>query len=158
TPPADPTEAEPLYGKLYLPRKFKVGFGLPDDNCVDLLSNCLGFLAVSENGKPVGYNLYAGGGMGMTNSKPDTFPHPAQPVCFVEPEQVPAAAEAVVKLFRDHGNRSDRKRARLKYVVADWGIEKFREVFARDYFGHSLVMPKDAPITGVDLHLGWHSQ
>lgn len=158
TPPGEPEVAEPIYGKLYLPRKFKTAFGVPDDNCVDIQANCLGFLAVSENGRPVGYNVLVGGGMGMTNSKPDTFPHLAKELCFVEPDQVVAAAEAVVKLFRDHGNRSDRKRARLKYVVADWGVEKFREVFARDYFRSPLVLPKHAPITGVDLHLGWHSQ
>ena len=68
------------------------------------------------------------------------------------------AAEAVVKLFRDHGNRADRKRARLKYVVHDWGVEKFREVFARDYFQKPLVPPSRLPITGLDLHLGWHPQ
>lgn len=158
TPPSEPEVAEPIYGKLYLPRKFKTAFGQPDDNCVDTLSNCLGFLAISENGRPVGYNVLVGGGMGMTNSKPDTFPHLAKEVCFVEPDQVVATAEAVVKLFRDHGNRSDRKRARLKYVMADWGVEKFREVFGRDYFSKPLVMPKYAPITGIDLHLGWHSQ
>jgi sulfite reductase (ferredoxin) len=91
----------------------------------------------------------------MTNSKPDTFPYLARPVCFVTPDEVVAAAEAVVKLFRDHGNRADRKRARLKYVVHDWGVEKFREVFARDYFGKPLVTPRGVPVTGLDLHLGW---
>jgi sulfite reductase (ferredoxin) len=96
--------------------------------------------------------------MGMTNSKPDTFPHLGKEVCFVEPEQVVGAAEAVVKLFRDHGNRADRKRARIKYLMADWGVEKFREVFAADYFGQTLVAPRHAPVTGVDLHLGWHAQ
>ena len=158
TPPTEAEVAEPIYGKLYLPRKFKTAFGMPDDNCVDIYANCLGFQAIAERGKPVGYNLLVGGGMGMTNSKPETFPHLAQEVCYVEPDQVVAAAEAVVKLFRDHGNRSDRKRARIKYLMADWGVEKFREVFHRDYFNTPLVAPKHAPITGVDLHLGWHSQ
>ncbi len=158
TPPAEASVAEPIYGKLYLPRKFKTAFALPDDNCVDLLANCLGFMAVVQNGKPVGYNVAVGGGMGMTNSKPDTFPHLAKEVCYVEPEQVVGAAEAVIKLYRDHGNRSDRKRARIKYLMADWGVEKFRQVLAESYLPHSLVMPKAAPITGVDLHLGWHSQ
>ena len=148
-------EEEPIYGKTYLPRKFKIAFSLPEDNCCDILAQCLGFLAVVENGKPVGYNLYAGGGQGMTNSKPDTFPHLAQPVCFVTPDEVVAAAEAVIKLFRDHGNRADRKRARLKYVMHDWGVEKFRAVFAQDYWGKPLVPPRDVPITGLDLHLGW---
>lgn len=158
TPPSEPEVAEPIYGKLYLPRKFKTAFGQPDDNCVDIYANCLGFQAIAERGKPIGYNLLVGGGMGMTNSKPETFPHLAREVCYIEPDQVVAAAEAVVKLFRDHGNRSDRKRARIKYLMADWGVEKFREVFGRDYFNTPLVAPKDAPITGVDLHLGWHSQ
>ena len=158
TPPADPTEAEPIYGKLYLPRKFKTAFGLPDDNCVDIYSNCLGFQAIAEGGRPVGYNLIVGGGMGMTNSKPETFPHLGREVCFVTPDEVVKASEGVIKLFRDHGNRSDRKRARLKYLMHDWGVERFREVFQRDYFQQPLVMPKHAPVTAVDLHLGWHSQ
>jgi sulfite reductase (ferredoxin) len=151
-------EAEPIYGRVYLPRKFKTGFALPHDNCTDVLAQCLGFLAITENGRPVGYNLYAGGGQGMTNSKSDTYPLLAQPVCFVEPVEVVAAAEAMVKLFRDHGNRADRKRARLKYVMHDWGVTKFREVFARDYLGKPVRPPVDAPITGLDLHHGWHSQ
>jgi sulfite reductase (ferredoxin) len=150
--------AEPIYGNVYLPRKFKTAFSLPDDNCTDILAQCLGFLAVVEDGQPVGYNLYAGGGQGMTNSKPDTYPCLAQPICFIEPDEVVEAAEAICKLFRDHGNRSDRKRARLKYVVHDWGVEKFREVFARDYYGRPVQLPKDVPITGLDLHHGWHRQ
>lgn len=154
---SDPSaEDEPLYGKTYLPRKFKVGFGLPEDNCTDILAQCLGFLAVSDGGQPVGYDLYVGGGQGQTNSKPDTYPLLAQPVGFIEPTEVVAAAEAVVRLYRDHGNRSDRKRARLKYVMKDWGLEKFREVFYRDYFHHPYRPPRLVPITGLDLHHGWH--
>lgn len=153
----EPVE-EPIYGKVYLPRKFKVGFALPDDNCTDILAQCLGYLAIRENGMPVGYNLYAGGGQGRTNGKTETFPHLAEPICFVEPDEVVAASEAVVKLFRDHGNRADRKRARLKYVVHDWGVERFREVLARGYWGKPLRMPKYAPITGLDLHHGWQPQ
>ena len=149
------TTEEPIYGRTYLPRKFKVGFALPEDNCTDILSQCLGFLAVVEGGRAVGYNLYAGGGQGMTNSKPDTFPYLAMPVCFVTPDEVVAASEAVVKLFRDHGNRADRKRARLKYLMHDWGVEKFREVFAQDYWHKPLAPVRDVPITGLDLHLGW---
>ncbi len=156
--PGEVEDAEPIYGKVYLPRKFKIGFALPDDNCVDILAQCLGFLCIRENGKPIGYNLYAGGGQGQTNSKPDTYPLVGQAICFVTPDEVVAAAEAIVKLYRDHGNRADRKRARLKYVVHDWGVEKFREIFQRDYWQKPLVLPKDAPITAVDLHHGWHSQ
>jgi sulfite reductase (ferredoxin) len=158
TPAAEvpnPERDEPIYGATYLPRKFKVGFALPDDNCTDLLAQCLGFLVIREGGRPVGYNLYAGGGQGQSNAKPDTYPLLAQPVGFVEPDEVVVASEGIVKLFRDHGNRADRKRARLKYVMKDWGVEKFREVFYRDYFRHPARPPKDVPITGLDLHHGW---
>jgi sulfite reductase (ferredoxin) len=149
--------AEPIYGKTYLPRKFKVAFALPHDNCTDVLSNCLGFLAISEKGEPIGYNLYAGGGQGQTNGNADTYPLNGQVVGFVEPGEVVAAAEGICKLFRDHGNRADRKRARLKYVMHDWGVEKFRDVFYRDYFHGPRRAPKEAPITGLDLHHGWQS-
>ena len=158
TPPTDPDVAEPIYGKLYLPRKFKVGFALPNDNCIDIYAQCLGFLAIVEDGRTLGYNMLVGGGMGTTNGKPETFPHLAKSVCFLTPDEVVFASEAVIKLYRDHGNRADRKRARMKYVMHDWGVEKFREVFARDYFGKTLVEPKVAPITAVDLHLGWQAQ
>src|SRR6185312_12401703 len=150
---------EPIYGKTYLPRKFKIGFALPEDNCTDVLAQCLGFLAVrGADGSPIGYNLYAGGGQGQTNSLPDTYPLLGQAVCFVEPDQVVQAAEGICKLFRDHGNRANRKRARLKYVMFDWGVERFREVFARDYLNSPLRLPRDVPITGIDLHHGWHAQ
>jgi sulfite reductase (ferredoxin) len=155
----NPEANEPIYGKVYLPRKFKVGFALPEDNCTDILAQCLGFLAIrTGNGEPIGYNLFAGGGQGQTNSMADTYPLLAQAVCFVTPDEVVKGAEAIVKLFRDHGNRANRKRARLKYVMHDWGIEKFREVFARDYWGGPIQLPKDAPITGLDLHHGWQPQ
>jgi sulfite reductase (ferredoxin) len=152
--PAD--DDEPLYGKTYLPRKFKTAFALPEDNCTDVLANCLGFLAVTEGGRPVGYDLYVGGGQGQTNSHPDTYPLLAQPVGFLDPSEVTEAAQGVLRLFRDHGNRVDRKRARLKYVMKDWGVEQFREVFYRDYFPHPPRLPKMVPITGLDLHHGWN--
>ena len=149
--------AEPIYGKTYLPRKFKVAFALPHDNCTDILAHCLGYLAITENGQPVGYDLYVGGGQGQTNSAPNTYPLLAQAVGFIEHSEVLAAAEGVIKLFRDHGNRADRKRARLKYVMHDWGVEKFRDVFYRDYFTGHRRAPKGVPITGLDLHHGWQS-
>jgi sulfite reductase (ferredoxin) len=149
---------EPIYGKVYLPRKFKIGFALPYDNCVDVFAQDLGFLAVVENGQPIGYNFLVGGGMGMTHGNANTFPHLGQPIGFVEPDQVVAMAEAVVKFFRDTGNRADRKRARIKYVVHDWGVQKVRATLARDYFGKPFALPRENPITAVDLHHGWHSQ
>lgn len=150
-------EVEPIYGKVYLPRKFKVGIGLADDNCVDLYAQDLGLLAVVEGDLVVGYDLLAGGGMGMTHGNAKTFPYLAQAVGHVAAEEVVAAAEAVVRLFRDHGNRADRKRARLKYVVHDWGVARFRAVLT-EYLGGRLAPPRDTPVTGVDLHLGAHPQ
>lgn len=149
---------EPIYGKVYLPRKFKTAISLPHDNCVDIYANDLGFLAAIENGKTVGYNVTVGGGFGRSSGNKNTFPHLAQSLCFVTPDEVVAASEAVIKFYRDHGNRADRKRARIKYVIHDWGMEKVREVFARDYWKKPIQLPRDLPITGVDLHHGWQPQ
>ncbi len=127
---------EPLYGPTYLPRKFKIGIALPEDNCIDIYTQDVGFLAVVRDGKIIGYNVLAGGGMGTTPSAKKTFPALAKRMAFVTPEQAVGVAEAIVKVQRDHGNRSDRKVARMKYLVADWGIEKFRGK-VEEYFGQS---------------------
>ena len=150
-------DVEPIYGKLYLPRKFKVAFALADDNSTDLYAQDLGFLAQVENGVIVGYDVHAGGGMGMTHGNANTFPYIAEAVCHIAPDQVVEAAEGVIKLFRDHGNRADRKRARLKYVLAEWGIDKFRQVL-QTYLPFALVLPRGVAVTGFPLHLGWHEQ
>jgi sulfite reductase (ferredoxin) len=152
-----PTAEEPLYGKLYLPRKFKSGLALPEDNCIDIYAQDLGLLAIAENGTIVGYNVLCGGGMGMSHGNTNTFPHLARPICYVTVPDVLGIAEAVVKLFRDHGNRADRKRARLKYLVHDWGVGRFRTVLA-DYVGKPLAEPHPVQVRGVDQHLGWHEQ
>src|SRR4029077_6501715 len=87
-------DAGPLYGKVYLPRKFKTGLALPEDNCIDVYAQDLGLLAIVENGTIAGYNVLVGGGMGMTHGNPNTFPHLARPICFVPAESVIQAAEA----------------------------------------------------------------
>ncbi|TWW09313.1 sulfite reductase subunit beta [Planctomyces bekefii] len=148
---------EPIYGPRYLPRKFKMGVGLPEDNCVDLYTQDLGLLAIVENGQIIGWNVLAGGGMGRTPSAEKTSPALAKRLCFATPEQVIAVCEAIVKVQRDFGNREDRKRARLKYLIADWGVAKFRET-VEQYFGGPLADPHPADVTGVDDHLGWHEQ
>jgi sulfite reductase (ferredoxin) len=151
-------DLEPLYGKVYLPRKFKTGLALPDDNCIDVYAQDLGLLAVVEGGRIVGYNVLVGGGMGMTHGNAGTFPFIAQPICYVPAESVVVAAEAVVRLFRDHGNRADRKRARIKYLVHDWGVERFREVLAGYLGGAPLQPPRPVEVSGFEPHLGWHEQ
>jgi sulfite reductase (ferredoxin) len=152
-----PKDDEPIYGKTYLPRKFKTGLALRDDNCIDIYAQDLGFLADVENCKIVGYNVLIGGGMGMTNGNPETFPFLAQPICWIPATAFLNVAEAVVKLYRDHGNRADRKRARIKYLVHDWGVPKFREML-EEYVGGKLVDPKQLPLHEMDPHLGWHAQ
>jgi sulfite reductase (ferredoxin) len=152
-----PADIEPLYGKTYLPRKFKTGLALPEDNCIDIYAQDLGLLAIVEHGRIVGYNLLVGGGMGMTHGNANTFPHLARPICYVPAKAVVGAAEAVIKLFRDHGNRADRKRARIKYLVHDWGVPKFRAVLT-DYIGGALQEPRPVEVKEFDAHLGWHPQ
>src|SRR5262249_35811219 len=130
---------------------------LPEDNCVDVYAQDLGLLGIVEKGRLVGWNVLVGGGMGMSHGNANTFPYVGKPICFVPTEEVLETAEAVVKLFRDHGNRSDRKRARIKYVVHAWGVERFRDVLA-GYVDRPLALPRPVDVTGVDLHHGWHPQ
>ncbi len=148
---------EPIYGKVYLPRKFKIGIALPEDNCVDIYTQDIGLLAIVENDEIVGYNFYVGGGMGVTPSNKKTYAALAKPLGFVENDQVLAVAEAVVKVQRDFGNREDRKQARMKYLVNNWGIEKFREKVA-EYLGAPITDPRPIEVTGIDDHMGWHDQ
>ncbi len=156
TEPFVPVE-EPIYGKTYLPRKFKTCITLPEDNCVDIHTHDLGFLAIVEQDEIVGYNVLVGGGMGVTPSAKKTFPHLSKPMAYVTPDQALGVAEAVVKVQRDFGNRSDRKVARLKYLIADWGVEKFKAK-VEEYYGGALEDPRPVEVTDVDDHLGWHEQ
>jgi sulfite reductase (ferredoxin) len=148
---------EPIYGARYLPRKFKTAFALPEDNCVEIYSNDLGFLAIVENDAIVGYNVVVGGSMGVTPSAHKTFPAVAKRLAFVTPDQVIDVAEAIVKVQRDFGNREDRKIARMKYLIANWGIPKFKAK-VEEYYGRSLAEPNPIDVTDIDDHLGWHDQ
>ncbi len=148
---------EPIYGKAYLPRKFKFGISLPEDNHVDIMAQDTGLLGIVEEGSIVGYNFYVGGGMGRTPSAKKTFPAVGRLMAFVPYDEVCAVAEAVVKVQRDFGNREDRKIARLKYLIANWGVEKFRKK-VEEYYGSPLQDARDAEITGVDDYMGWQEQ
>jgi sulfite reductase (ferredoxin) len=122
------TEApEPIYGKLYLPRKFKIGICIPPRNDVDIYTNDLGFISHLVNGAVRGYTVVAGGGFGMSHGKIETFPALAKPLFYIAREHAVRAAVAVVTAQRDFGNRDDRKRARLKYLIDERGIDWFRE-------------------------------
>lgn len=148
---------EPLYGPTYLPRKFKVGIALPEDNCIDIYTQDLGFLAVVRDGTIIGYNVLAGGGMGTTPSAKKTFPALAKRMAFVKPEQAIGVAQAVLKVQRDNGNRSDRKVARMKYLIAEWGIEKFRSA-VEEYYGSPLEDCTEDDVHGFDDHMDWQEQ
>src|SRR5215218_10169132 len=154
-------EEEPLYGATYLPRKFKIGIAHLDeqggDNSVDVLSNDLGFIAVFEKDVLQGYQVCGGGGQGMTHNRADTYPRLATPIAFVGPDDLLRAAEAVVRYQRDHGDRSDRRRARLKYVLDDRGVETVRQELAA-YWGGPLPAPRDLPRLEMPELLGWHPQ
>lgn len=118
---------EPIYGKSYLPRKFKIAVAVPPQNDVDVFTNDLGFIAITANDSVVGYNVAVGGGMGMTHGDPATYPRTASIIGFCTPDQVLRVATAVVTTQRDFGNRSERKNARLKYTIDRYGLEWFRE-------------------------------
>jgi len=124
-------QEEPFYGDVYLPRKFKTAIALADDNCVDVYNDDAGLIAILEGSRIVGYNVLVGGGMGMTHGKADTVARLGEPVGFVAPDHVVEAVRTMCAIFRDHGNREDRRHARIKYLINDWGIERFREEFRR---------------------------
>ena len=150
-------EVEPLYGPTYLPRKFKMGIALPEDNCIDIYTQDIGLLAIVRDDQIVGYNVLVGGGMGTTPAKKTTYPALAKRMAFAKPEQVVGVCQAILKVQRDNGNREDRKLARMKYLVDKWGVEKFRAE-VEEYLGHPLEDCTEDDVSGVDDHMGWQPQ
>jgi sulfite reductase (ferredoxin) len=150
-------DVEPIYGPTYLPRKFKIAIALPEDNCVDIYTNDLGFLAVVRDGSVIGYNVLVGGGLGTTPSAKKTFPALAKRLGFVTPDQACMVAEAVVKTQRDHGDRGDRKTARMKYLIAEKGLEWFKEK-VEEHYGASIEPCTEDDVHGFNDHLGWDEQ
>ena len=148
---------EPIYGPLYLPRKFKIALALAEDNCVDLYANDIGLMGIVEGGKIIGYNVVVGGSMGCTPANKNTFPAVAKRLCFIRPEQAQDVCTAIVKVQRDYGNRVDRKLARMKYLVANWGVERFKAK-VEEYYGQPLDECHPTDVYGFDDHLGWHEQ
>ncbi|ANY75949.1 sulfite reductase subunit beta [Paenibacillus ihbetae] len=118
-------EQEPIYGKVYLPRKFKIGIAVPPSNDVDVFSQDLGLIAIVEDGKLQGFNVTVGGGMGMSHGDPLTYPQVGKLIGFCKPEQVIDVAEKTVTIQRDYGDRAVRKHARFKYTIDDRGIGWF---------------------------------
>jgi sulfite reductase (ferredoxin) len=160
-PDPDPGTTEeapdPLYGERYLPRKFKVGLAIPEDNTIDVLTNDLGIVALFEDDTLTGYNFHLGGGHGMTHNNPRTYPRLATPVALVGPDDLLEAAAAVVRLHRDYGDRGNRRHARLKYVIAERGEAWARERLSED-LGKPLEPCRPMPALRVPDHMGWHEQ
>jgi sulfite reductase (ferredoxin) len=155
--PDEEAAPDPLYGERYLPRKFKAGLAIPEDNTIDVLTNDLAIVALFDDDRLQGYNFLLGGGHGMTHNKPETYPRMATPVCFVEPDDLLDAAAAVVRLHRDWGDRGNRRHARLKYVIAEKGEEWARARLSAD-LGKVLEPCRPMPDFQVPDHLGWHEQ
>jgi sulfite reductase (NADPH) hemoprotein beta-component len=156
TPP-DPEFSDPLYGRTYLPRKFKVAFAVPPLNDTDVFTNCLGFVAVSEEDRLVGYNLLAGGGLGMSHGNPETFPRLADVVGFFRAERLIDVAKGVLTVHRDFGDRTNRKHARLKYVLAERGVDWFRSELERR-IGFKVESTRPFKFTAQGDRFGWHEQ
>jgi sulfite reductase (NADPH) hemoprotein beta-component len=146
---------EPIYGKTYLPRKFKTVVAVPPSNDVDVFAHDLGFIAILDrDGGVEGWNVTVGGGMGMSHGEPDTYPRTADVIGFCRPEHALAVAEAVVTVQRDWGDRANRKHARLKYTIEDRGLDTFRaEVERRANI--NLDAPRAFSFTSSGDRYGW---
>jgi sulfite reductase (NADPH) hemoprotein beta-component len=147
-------EVEPIYGKTYLPRKFKITVAVPPSNDVDIYANDLSFIAIVEHDKVVGYNVAVGGGMGMTHGNEATFPRLADIIGFCTPEQAVDVAEKVVMVQRDYGDRTDRKHSRLKYTIEDRGIAWFKTELDK-YLGYHLAPARSFVFEDNGDRYGW---
>lgn len=169
-PPKEP-EDDPVYGNAYLPRKFKTGIALCDDNCIDVYDQDAGLLAVTRQDSLVGFNVLVGGGMGTTPSNDHCFPALAKRMAFIAPEHVLPVLTAIVLVQRDFGNRADRKQARMKYLIHNWGLAMFKAK-VEEYLPQAesicgmptglvprpLADPDPADVTQHHDHMGWHEQ
>jgi len=153
------SQDEPIYGDTYLPRKFKVAVTVPGDNSVDLLTQDIGLvLFTNKNGAMRGCNVYVGGGLGRTHNQDDTFARIADPLGYVDAENIFDLLQSIMALQRDHGDREVRKHARMKYLLHNRGIQWFRETLIKDYFKRDIKsLIKESPTKLMD-YLGWNRQ
>jgi sulfite reductase beta subunit-like hemoprotein len=149
---------DPIYGKLYLPRKFKIGIAIQPQNDVDVFSQDLGFVPHLVNGEVEGYTITVGGGFGMSHGQLNTRPFLAQPLFYVKRANLVDAAEAIVTTQRDHGNRTERKHARMKYTIQTMGLDAFRDEVISRLPGIETFPAKPIPFATVEDNLGWHEQ
>jgi sulfite reductase beta subunit-like hemoprotein len=149
---------DPTYGKVYLPRKFKMGIAVPPHNDGDVFSNDCAFVANVVDGAIEGFSIFVGGGFGMSHGQLATRPHLARPLGYVKRAQVVDVAVAIVTTQRDYGNREDRKLARLKYLLEKKGIEWFRAEVQSRVPDIEISPVKDFTFVSVEDKLGWHEQ
>jgi sulfite reductase (NADPH) hemoprotein beta-component len=148
------TQEEPILGHTYLPRKFKIAIALPPHNDVDVFAHDLGFIAIVQRGGIIGYNVVVGGGMGMTHGEPETYPRTGDVIGFCKPDDAIDVAEQVVIVQRDHGDRSNRKHARLKYTIDTMGLDRFVALLT-ERLAVKLEPAKPFSFTSTGDRLGW---
>jgi len=149
---------EPIYGTYYMPRKFKICVTVPGDNSIDLYSQDLTLVVITNKKKQLeGFNIFAGGGLGRTHGKEETFARLADPIGYVTKDDVYDIVKAIVATQRDYGDRTDRRHARLKYLINDWGVDKFRTQ-VEEYFGKPIEASKPLPEFKYYDFLGWNEQ
>lgn len=149
---------DPIYGKVYLPRKFKIGVAIQPCNDVDVYSQDVGFIPHVVNNEVEGYTITVGGGFGMSHGQLSTRPYLAQPLMYVKRAHVVDACEAIVTTQRDHGNRTERKNARMKYTVQTMGIDAFRTEVQRRLPGIETFPAKELKFDTVEDKIGWYEQ
>lgn len=119
-------EVEPMYGKTYLPRKFKIGIAVPPSNDIDVYSQDIGLISIIEDDKLVGFNVTVGGGMGMKHGNTDTYPQVGRLLGYIDKDKAVEVSEAILTIQRDYGNRTNRLNARFKYTVDKYGVDWIR--------------------------------
>ena len=150
---------EPLYGPTYMPRKFKCAVTVPGDNSVDIFTNDIGMVVFcSENNQLAGCNVYVGGGMGRTHNNEETFARRADPLGFIDSENILELVQSILALQRDYGDRKTRRHSRMKYLLHDKGIEWFKSKLQKKYFLKSIKEIKDQGKFELKDYLGWNKQ
>ncbi|MBM7570469.1 assimilatory sulfite reductase (NADPH) hemoprotein subunit [Aquibacillus albus] len=147
-------EVEPIYGELYLPRKFKIGIAVPPSNDIDVYSQDIGFIAIQEDDKLIGFNVVVGGGMGSTHGDTSTYPQVGKVIGFCPAEKIVDVAEKILTIQRDYGNRSNRKNARFKYTVDRLGKEWILNEL-NNRLGWNLEEARDFHFDHNGDHYGW---
>jgi sulfite reductase (ferredoxin) len=149
---------EPIYGTQYMPRKFKCAVTVPGDNSIDIFSQDLGLVVITNaKGELLGFNVYAGGGLGRTHNKEETFARVADPIGYVTKANIYDLVKAIVATQRDYGDRANRRHARLKYLIHEWGVAKFKAK-VEEYYGKKIQPLRPTPDFKYLDFLGWHEQ